>query len=120
MLGNAALSLRVFMEDVEMFNYKTRKLLVLASAVLALQGDLVLAQTTPAQPAASQVQKVDLNKADAATLAQVLNGVGEAKAKAIVEYRNTHGPFKNIEQLEEVSGIGQSIVANNRDRLKIE
>ena len=42
---------------------------------------------------------VDINRADATTLAQALNGVGESKALAIVDYRDRHGPFRSAEEL---------------------
>ncbi|MCC6713698.1 MAG: helix-hairpin-helix domain-containing protein, partial [Gammaproteobacteria bacterium] len=44
-------------------------------------------------------EPVDINTADAATLAKELNGVGEAKAQAIVAYREQHGPFQSVEEL---------------------
>lgn len=61
--------------------------------------------------------KVDINSADAATLAAALNGVGEAKAEAIVSHRTEHGPFQSAEQLAEVKGIGLKLVEKNRDRI---
>jgi len=48
---------------------------------------------------------IDLNKATAADL-DALPGIGPALAKRIIDYRLAHGPYKNIEDLEEVSGIG--------------
>ncbi|MEZ5455320.1 MAG: helix-hairpin-helix domain-containing protein [Lysobacteraceae bacterium] len=59
--------------------------------------------------------KVDINSADAATIAAALNGVGPAKAEAIVAYRTEHGPFKSIDQLVEVRGIGLATVDKNRE-----
>lgn len=53
--------------------------------------------------------QVNINTADAETLAS-LNGIGEAKAAAIVEYRKANGPFKSAEELAEVKGIGDKIV----------
>ena len=69
---------------------------------------------------ASQVQPVNINKADAETLAQNLLGVGKSRAKAIVRYRDTYGPFFSIDDLTEVKGVGQSIVDKNRDRITLE
>lgn len=63
------------------------------------------------------VEKVDINKADAATLDRVLVNIGEAKAEAIVAHRKEHGPFRSAEQLAEVRGIGLKTVESNRDRI---
>lgn len=51
--------------------------------------------------------KVNVNTADLITL-QTLNGIGEVKAKAIIEYRNQHGKFKHIDDLLNVPGIGEA------------
>ncbi|MFP0195117.1 MULTISPECIES: ComEA family DNA-binding protein [Pseudomonas] len=69
--------------------------------------------------ATSENQKVDLNGADAATLQKELAGVGEAKAKAIVAYRETNGPFASVDELLEVKGIGKAILDRNRDKLEV-
>jgi len=63
--------------------------------------------------------KVDINRASASELAAALNGVGDAKAQAIVAYRSEHGPFKSAEQLAEVRGIGLKTVEKNRDRIEV-
>ena len=60
---------------------------------------------------------VNVNQADAAALAEGLDGVGEVKAQAIVEYRESNGPFRAPEDLSEVTGIGEKTVANNRDNI---
>ena len=62
---------------------------------------------------------VDINTADAETLATELNGIGLAKAKAIVEYRQKHGPFKNLEDLSLVKGIGDRTVELNRANIRV-
>lgn len=70
--------------------------------------------TSQAQPA-----KVDLNQADASTLQRELAGIGEAKAKAIVAYRETNGPFASVDELLEVKGIGKAILDKNREKLQV-
>lgn len=77
------------------------------------------APVTPSAKAsvASQEEKVSINSADAAALSQGLNGVGLKKAEAIVSYRQEFGPFTDIEQLQEVPGIGPALIERNRDRL---
>jgi competence protein ComEA len=67
----------------------------------------------------TQSAKIDLNAADAPTLQRELSGVGEAKAKAIVAYRETNGPFASIDELLEVKGIGKAILDKNREKLEV-
>ena len=76
----------------------------------------VVASTEPQSEGAT---KVSINQADAEALASMLNGVGLKKAEAIVRYREQNGPFSEIDQLQEVPGIGPSLVERNRDRLKM-
>ena len=68
---------------------------------------------------ASQQQSVDLNYASAEQLASTLVGVGAAKAQAIVRYSDEVGPFRSVEELEEVKGIGPSIVKRNKARISV-
>ena len=74
---------------------------------------------TSAKESAGNVTKVDLNTASAEQLAAVLKGIGAAKAQAIVRYRSEVGPFRSIAELEEVKGIGPSIVALNKERIAL-
>ena len=62
---------------------------------------------------------VDINSADAETLSAELKGIGLTKAKAIVEYRQKHGPFKNPEDLSLVKGIGEKTVALNLADIRV-
>ncbi|WP_460158341.1 ComEA family DNA-binding protein [Pseudomonas sp. S3_E11] len=78
-----------------------------------------LASQQAMEVGASQSVKFDLNGADAATLQRELLGVGEAKAKAIVAYRESNGAFSSVEELLEVKGIGKAIVDRNRDKLEV-
>ena len=57
-------------------------------------------------------EKVNINTADARTIDRVMVGVGPSKAEAIVAYRKEHGPFKSVDQLASVKGIGLSPVVN--------
>jgi competence protein ComEA len=89
----------------------------------------IAAPVTPSEPVkapivmdaavSSQSAKIDLNEADSATLQKELSGVGEAKAKAIVTYRETNGPFSSVDELLEVKGIGKAILDRNRDKLEV-
>lgn len=66
----------------------------------------------------AQDATVNINTADAATLAS-LNGIGESKAQAIVEYREANGPFASTTDLSRVKGIGAQTVEKNADRLAV-
>ena len=63
---------------------------------------------------------VDINTADAETISAELKGVGLAKAKAIVEYRKKHGPFKSPGDLSLVTGIGERTVEMNRANIRVD
>jgi competence protein ComEA len=62
---------------------------------------------------------VDINTADATTLASAINGVGEKKAAMIVEYRKAHGPFASVDDLVGIKGIGAGTIQRNRDNLTV-
>ena len=62
---------------------------------------------------------VNINTADAETIAAELKGVGMSKAKAIVEYRKKHGPFQNADDLSLVKGIGERTVELNRSDIQV-
>ena len=57
---------------------------------------------------------VNINTADAKTIAEALQGIGLKKAEAIVQYRTEHGPFKTIEELANVPGIGEKTIEKNK------
>jgi competence protein ComEA len=80
--------------------------------ILAIAG-LMLAFAAPAFASTP----VNINTADAETLAKSLDGIGLSKAKAIVAYREEHGPFKSADDLAQVKGIGQATLQRNHDAI---
>jgi competence protein ComEA len=63
---------------------------------------------------------VNVNSADARTLARELKGVGASKAQAIVTHRDKNGPYKSADELAKVKGIGKKLVDRNRENLRFE
>ena len=61
---------------------------------------------------------IDLNTASAADLTR-LPGIGEQRAQAIVDYRESSGPFQSVEELTEVKGIGEGILAQVYDDVTV-
>jgi competence protein ComEA len=80
--------------------------------VPTLIATLLMVQVVHAEP-------VNVNTADATALAKALNGIGPAKAKAIVSYREKNGPFKSVDQLAMVEGITQKLIDKNRADIKL-
>jgi competence protein ComEA len=70
-------------------------------------------------PALTFAGQVDINTADAETISTELNGIGLSKAKAIVDYRKKHGPFRSAEDLSLVKGIGERTVERNLPDIKV-
>jgi competence protein ComEA len=66
-----------------------------------------------------QAEPVNINTADASALAKALNGIGPAKAKAIVSYREKNGPFKTVDQLAMVEGMTQKLIDKNRADIRL-
>lgn len=97
-------------------------LLGLSTSALAQPQQQTLEQNTTQIQAVTQVNAniVNINTASVAELQDKLVGIGEKKAQAIVDYRTKHGHFKSIEQLSEVSGIGQATVEKNRANIVLE
>ena len=63
--------------------------------------------------------QVSINSASAEDLAHAMNGVGLKKAQAIIAYRDEYGPFKTLDDLKQVPGIGSSLVERNLTHLTL-
>ncbi|MEP7312631.1 MAG: ComEA family DNA-binding protein [Pseudomonadota bacterium] len=72
----------------------------------------------PAAPLLSA--PVNINTADAATIARELKGIGLKRAQSIVDYRAKNGPFKSADELRLVKGIGAKVIQNNRAEIRVE
>jgi competence protein ComEA len=98
------------------------------SAAWAMALALVLGGTLLASPGllqakegvATAVATVNINTDNAEVMAAGLKGVGQSKAMQIVRYREAYGPFKSIDELVEVKGIGQSTLDKNRSVIILE
>lgn len=78
------------------------------------QANLILSQTE----SASSSDLVNINSADQAQL-ETLPGIGPAKAQAIIQYRQDFGSFKNVQDLLEVSGIGEKTFKQLEDMVTV-
>lgn len=76
------------------------------------------ASNSSAQNTANTGMKISLNNASLTELQQ-LNGVGEKKAQAIVQYRQQNGKFKSIDELQNVKGIGPKLLEKNKAKLSL-
>jgi competence protein ComEA len=62
--------------------------------------------------------KVNINAASQAELMK-LEGVGAGAAKKIIAWRETHGPFKRLQDLEKVPGVGREVLEKNHGRIAV-
>ena len=99
-------------------NIVTAGWLLLFLALFTFQSEFVLAEAPGLSTTTSQIHKVDINKASALEIATI-PGLGSRKSEAIVEYRKVHGPFKAVEDLKNVSGIGDRLLHRIRAYIEI-
>jgi competence protein ComEA len=78
-----------------------------------------LAALVAAVLSAAAVAAVNINTASQAEL-EGLKGIGPVKAKAIIDYRQKHGPFKTVDALDNVKGIGKATVGTLRSELSVD
>ena len=96
-------------------------LIVLAGLIAVHVPSIAAAQAKPAKPAAAKAAPtgaVNLNTATVADL-QTLPGIGAATAGRIIEYRQKNGPFKKIEELMNVRGVGEKSFLKLKPRLTV-
>ncbi|MCU7818579.1 MAG: ComEA family DNA-binding protein [gamma proteobacterium symbiont of Lucinoma myriamae] len=79
----------------------------------ALLLSLILTFTSPVM-----AEEVNINTADAQTIADSLNGIGLKKAEAIVVWRTEHGNFTDLAGLENIKGIGQKTLEKNKNNIQ--
>jgi competence protein ComEA len=75
--------------------------------------------SNPSDTGGTKQGKINLNKADENEL-QNLPGIGPSKAAAIIEYRETNGPFKSVEDLKNISGIGDKTFDKLKDLISVQ
>ena len=96
---------------------------VLMTLFLVLIVNPAIAQDNKAEVAETKetlasVQQVNINEADADTLA-TLKGIGKDRALKIIEYREQNGPFQKPEDIMKVKGIGQKIYEENKELITV-
>ena len=65
-------------------------------------------------------QPVNVNAASAEEISEALKGIGMSKAEAIVDYRNSNGEFKHVDELVNVKGIGILTIDINREYILLD
>ncbi len=91
-----------------LFKDKTMKKIIYGFNLMALIFTLAFSSAVSAQT-------VNINTADAQTIADSLKGIGLSKAQAIVAWRETNGKFTDLETLQEVKGIGAKTLEKNKE-----
>lgn len=90
----------------------------LSVSLAVLIGCLWLFALLPKVEAVDSTKQVDINKATAEELAQ-LPKIGPRIAERIVQYRQEHGPFKTVEDLKAVKGIGAKLLETLRPMITV-
>ncbi|MDT8397662.1 MAG: helix-hairpin-helix domain-containing protein [Pseudomonadales bacterium] len=93
---------------------------VLLGLLLALVQVGYAQKTETASPVAVEMERVNINQADAETIALMLDGIGIRRAEAIVAWREQNGLFKSLDELIMVSGVGQATIQRNQKKIIFE
>jgi competence protein ComEA len=91
--------------------------LLLSNLIFLPTAQATIEKVEPASITES-IQVVSINSASVEQLS-LLRGIGDSKAKAIVEYRKVHGKFDSINQLTNVKGIGDKLIEQNKAVLSL-
>ncbi len=112
----------VYSQLLQVFNHAAPLRGAFLVALILGLGPLVMSNSVYAQGTAEVAQQamVNINVADAQSLAAGLKGVGQSRAVDIVRYRETYGPFTSVDELAEVKGVGKSTIEKNRHVLVLE
>ncbi|MST86293.1 helix-hairpin-helix domain-containing protein [Lactobacillus porci] len=105
-------------QDKVYIPYKGEKTAAAPTAGMASNAAASSSSSSSSPAASSAAGKVNLNTATAADL-QKLNGIGERKAEQIIAYREQKGGFKSIDELKEVSGIGDKTFDALKDQITV-
>jgi len=81
---------------------------------------LIAALIVTLAPVLVSAGPVDINTADAATIAKELQGIGPRLAQSIVAYREKNGAFRNADELRKIKGIGAKVLEKNRANIKLD
>ncbi|MHA7881520.1 MAG: ComEA family DNA-binding protein [Saccharospirillum sp.] len=98
-----------------------KQLITALTLVFTLLLPTAFAQETSTDTAQNEavILYVDINTDGVEKLADLLTGVGEVRAQAIIDYRTENGPFEQMEDLLNVPGIGPATLANNEERIRL-
>jgi competence protein ComEA len=79
---------------------------------------LMLLAVLAVQPVVGMEKPIDINKAPVSELVKI-NGIGNAKAQAIIDYREKNGAFKSVDELTLVHGIGDKTLERLRPQITV-
>ncbi len=98
---------------------KTISSIVITLLLIITSSQTVMAKNAHTKSTIQQVSSINLNTADAKSIAKALKGIGIKKAQAIIAYRKKHGNFKAVEELASVKGIGVATIAKNHKLISL-